>query len=250
MRQAPNPFVISAAFGAVSLIFSVSFELFCRFGLRIKTDIPSWTLWKWLVQSFLVVSWIAFGNHLLQSLLFWGHFGSLNQWLAVWQATLTLGCFPIFVSGLVVQMRAVTNNVQQANDIDLPSEQKSSGPVIEFSLNANESFSVVAADLLYVEAMQNYVQLHVRGGNKISRQMIRITIANTLRQIHELGVTNIVRCHRSYLVNLDAIDTVKGNAQGLRLELNDALDVFVPVSRSYIPEFKRALKLANRAAAL
>lgn len=246
MRHVANPFALSVAFGAVSLAFSISFELFCRFAMKVKTDVPSWTLRKWLVQSFLMVSWIALGNYLLQSVLFWGNFGSLKLWLEIWQATLTLGCFPVFVCGLVLQMQAVKNNVQQASEIDLPRQHSIRGPVIEFALSSNESYRVAAADILFVEAMQNYVQIHASDGHEVSRHVVRNTVANTLQQIQRLGVTSIIRCHRSYLVNIDVIGAVSGNAQGLKLTLNSSLDEMIPVSRSYIPEFKRVLGLAAR----
>ena len=247
MGNAPNPFLLSVAFGLISLIFSVSFELFCRFVIRIKTDLPSWTLWKWLIQSFLMVSWIAFGNHLLQSILFWGHVGNLERWLQIWQATLTLGVLPIFVSGLIIQMRAVDDNVRQAEQIDFyrqgEAPQANQDPVLEFTLNSNESLKILASNLTFVEAMQNYVLVHSRVHEQESRHMIRNTISNTLQQCRDLGATNIIRCHRSYLVNLEAIEAVQGNAQGLKLTLSQPCNALVPVSRSYISEFKAALEV-------
>ena len=120
MRLADNPLYLSLAFGLVSFLFSSSFDIFCRYALKLRTDLPSWTLLKWLLYVFLLVSWIAFGNYLLQAVLFWENLGSFALWLQVWKATLLLGCFPIFFSGLIIQMRAVQTNSRQAQSIELP----------------------------------------------------------------------------------------------------------------------------------
>jgi len=244
MGYVPNPFAVALAFGAVSLLFSLSFDLLSRFVFKVETDVPGWTLWKWLLQSILMVSWIAFGNNLLQLLLFGGDVGNIRQWAQVWQATITLGSIPIFVSGLFVQMRAIKSNVQQASVIKLPVRQAAQDAVVEFSLNSNEPLHVAVKDLLLVEAMQNYVMMYVREEGSVSKHMVRNTIVNTLAQFQKKDANNIIRCHRSYLVNIDEIGKVEGNAQGLKLTLNQLSDRLVPVSRSFIAEFKSTLERA------
>jgi DNA-binding LytR/AlgR family response regulator len=57
----------------------------------------------------------------------------------------------------------------------------------------------------------------------------------------QLQSTAVVRCHRSFLINVNAIEHVSGNAQGLRLQLVMVSGVEVPVSRSYIPKLRALL---------
>jgi DNA-binding LytR/AlgR family response regulator len=70
--------------------------------------------------------------------------------------------------------------------------------------------------------------------------MIRITIGQALSNLTRDGRTEIIRCHRSYLVNLMAVNRVDGNAQGLKLSFSKSLAMthIVPVSRSFIADFK------------
>ena len=49
------------------------------------------------------------------------------------------------------------------------------------------------------------------------------------------------RCHRTYLVNLDRVGHVSGNAQGYKLHL-EGIDNLVPVSRSLNEEINLRLK--------
>jgi len=248
MRHAENPLYLSLAFGLVSFLFSSSFDIFCRYALKIRTDLPSWTLLKWLLYVFLLVSWIAFGNYLLQAVLFWGDLGSFALWLQVWKATILLGCFPIFFSGLIIQMRAAQTNLKQAQSIELPQQvaARECRSKICFENGVNDVYECFVDEILLVEAMQNYVQVTVMSNGQTDRVMLRQTISSIYKQLQSNDADNVLRCHRSYLVNLDKISEVSGNAQGLKLIFDGLEDVLVPVSRSYIAEFKQAMANATR----
>jgi DNA-binding LytR/AlgR family response regulator len=90
--------------------------------------------------------------------------------------------------------------------------------------------------------MQNYIMLHYLEGAEYKTQMIRCTITHSLLVFSEPEHSFIVRCHRSYLVNLNAVNEINGNAQGLKLSINKMPSggCSVPVSRSYVGDFKVA----------
>jgi len=63
----------------------------------------------------------------------------------------------------------------------------------------------VHADLLYVQSVRDYLQLHTRQGNLLTHM--------TMKSLAELlPAKHFVRIHRSYLVNLQHIDKVEKNA--------------------------------------
>ncbi|NNK69400.1 MAG: LytTR family transcriptional regulator [Flavobacteriaceae bacterium] len=49
-----------------------------------------------------------------------------------------------------------------------------------------------------------------------------------------------MRCHRSYIINVDHVQHISGNLQGYQLELSGFQDL-VPVSRSYTRRIKTLL---------
>ena len=59
--------------------------------------------------------------------------------------------------------------------------------------------------------------------------MLRVT----MKKIEDLLYKNenIVRCHKSYFVNLNYVKNVSGNARGYFLTINN-LDISIPVSRN------------------
>ena len=86
--------------------------------------------------------------------------------------------------------------------------------------------------------MQNYVTVWFLKDGKLTKEMLRATIASVEEKF---AGTDVIRCHRSFLVNVDCIEKVSGNAQGLRLQLKGLSEMEVPVSRSFIPKIRELL---------
>ena len=63
------------------------------------------------------------------------------------------------------------------------------------------------------------------------KHLFRQKIGALERQLNE---TAIKRTHRSYLVNLERVTEVSGNAQGYRLKVRDS-EREIPLSRSFAP---------------
>ena len=103
----------------------------------------------------------------------------------------------------------------------------------------NSALELKPDSLRYAEAMQNYVTLVFVQNNELQKEVVRSTIASIEAQFAN---SSIIRCHRSYLVNVDAIEQVSGNAQGLKLQLHDVPGQEIPVSRSRIATVRALLK--------
>ena len=91
--------------------------------------------------------------------------------------------------------------------------------------------SVKQDNLLYLEASDNYVNICYLNKGKISKYLLR----NTLKKMENLfEKTEIVRCHRSYMVNFDKVKVIRKEKEGLQLELDLPSVIDIPVSRSYV----------------
>jgi len=100
----------------------------------------------------------------------------------------------------------------------------------------NEIFKIDVNDLLYLKSDQNYISIHYIKEGELKNHLLRISLINALKQI---TAESIFRCHRSYAVNINCIEKITGNAQSLKLELTH--NSIVPVSRSFVKEFKATL---------
>ena len=107
----------------------------------------------------------------------------------------------------------------------------------------NETVSLSVADLLYVEAVGNYVKVyHLRADGTVRSDMLRATS----RQI-ETDLTaypTIVRCHRAFLVNLQQVEQIVSQSGAMQLNIKHCQES-IPVSRSNISQIKEALRKAS-----
>jgi len=91
--------------------------------------------------------------------------------------------------------------------------------------------SLKAANLIYIEAADNYVNIYYSNKGKISKYMLR----NTLKRLEEMfSNTEILRCHRSYMVNFEMVRIIRKDKDGLKLELDITNAQDIPVSKSYV----------------
>ena len=93
--------------------------------------------------------------------------------------------------------------------------------------------SLMRPDILYLQGSDNYVTVWYQAQNKVTRFMLR----NTLRTMEdELKQESVIRCHRSYLVNIEKVKLIRREKEGLTLELDSTPPSTVPVSRTYMHE--------------
>ncbi len=94
--------------------------------------------------------------------------------------------------------------------------------------DTSETLTLQLADLLFVQADDNYSTLVWKDASGTYKKLLRVNLKHLERQINN---SFAIRCHRSYIVNVNAISTISGNANGYKLQILDT-DQFIPVSRT------------------
>lgn len=102
-----------------------------------------------------------------------------------------------------------------------------------------DTFELKIDQFLFAKAEGNYLMLYMYTNNDLLQLLKRITIKEFEKQVG--NIDQIVRTHRSYIVNLSFLEHVKGNAQGYQLTLQHGNST-IPVSRNMIPAFESRLK--------
>jgi len=74
--------------------------------------------------------------------------------------------------------------------------------------------------------------------DSIVEKLLRVTLKNIENQIVD---SNIVRCHRSFIINMKVKYTILGNSNGYRLK-SKLLKPTIPISRSLGKEIVGKLK--------
>ncbi len=91
--------------------------------------------------------------------------------------------------------------------------------------------SIDIEHLLFVDSADNYATIHYLNKSKLSHYLIR----NSLKWIEEnlTNETPLVRCHRSFIVNLDKVKVLRKTKDGIFLEMDAINTPDIPVSKTY-----------------
>ena len=90
--------------------------------------------------------------------------------------------------------------------------------------------SIRRENLVAIESADNYVCIYYLNGDKTKKSMVRNTLS---RVADHLQGTRIVRCHRSYMINLDHAKIMHRDKEGVFIELGIEGIPDIPISRTY-----------------
>jgi DNA-binding LytR/AlgR family response regulator len=159
--------------------------------------------------------------------------------------TLGVGFFPIIFSMMLKFTHLLRSNVQTAENLSLGlskaqglSAQKNSTKLHIHSELKKDDLEIYAEELVYAETADNYIAVYHLVDGKLQKTMVRSTLSRLETDVADLQ--NLVRCHRAFLVNLDLLESFKGNAQGLQLRLKYTENT-IPVSRKMVAKIKEML---------
>ena len=124
-----------------------------------------------------------------------------------------------------------TVDVTSAGDTDQDSK-------ITLEGNTNEHVTLEISDLLYIEAVGNYVKVCKLQGNEAHTNMLRATMKQMEDSLQAYPM--IVRCHRAFMVNLGQVEQISSNSRAMQLVMRHSHDS-IPVSRSNVNKLKELL---------
>lgn len=234
-------------FGFVSFICPLIFRLISTSVLKKNNPEETWMVWKEMLGLILVICFIAFGNLCYGNFIKISHFNLQELSLAL-VATFLLAIFPIMANVALKYNRFVALNqkdaelmeaevfdFQQRVEIEAPVENiipevQADGLLILIAENDKDKLELKPEELLFIESADNYSNIVFHRNGKINKQLLR----GSLKRIEsQITFPFIIRCHRSYIVNLKLINHIKGNAQGYRIDFKNNLSDTIPVSRNY-----------------
>ena len=128
---------------------------------------------------------------------------------------------------------AVTKEQKEAA-ISLPQNA-----AIKLTGTTNDSISLQISDLLYVEAVGNYVKVFHLCDGKVRTDMLRATSKQIEDDLHSYPM--IIRCHRAFIVNLQQVEQIISKSGSMQLLIKHCHD-YLPVSRSNMAQIKETIK--------
>lgn len=197
-----------------------------------KHDLSPAAMVIWIVAELIVcVSVIA--------LVLWGLCGGGTVDLASLVGALVLGMagvllVPTVVTYLIRRLREAQDEVVRLRQLtghqDGQAKQAAEASVNFFAKGGRLAFSTRMGNILYIEAADNYVNIHYLNGEKEET----FILFNSMKNIEKsFAGTSLMRCHRGYMVNADNVRLMRKEALGLVLEINHCAKT-IPVSKSFV----------------
>jgi len=151
--------------------------------------------------------------------------------------TTSVGIIPTFFLIYITEKNlARKNQLIAANFTENAKSQKdvSQNTVINLvSKNNDETITIDLKQLICVKSEGNYLKAYFLEENNVTSKLIRNSMSKVEEQL--IIFEQVKRCHRSFLVNLDKVEKMTGNARSLNLHIPD-IDFAIPVSRSFPKE--------------
>ena len=94
--------------------------------------------------------------------------------------------------------------------------------------------------IIYLEANDNYVNIYFYVNMRVSYKVLRASMKSVEDMLEK---HNIIRCHRSYIVNANKIIHTLKEKGKLKLALSES-DFLVPVSPSFAPKVLKAMHVS------
>ena len=187
----------------------------------------TWILW--------LMCCIALSNFLLTTVVFKFEEFSMYTLIKNQIYTLSIGLFITPIMILTHYNYILRKALKEAADINAKillsgSNRTEEQELITFSSKYKDGkFEIEADQLLYIQSADNYIDIWYKNDNEILHKLIRSTLAY-------FGKSNshpaLMRCHRSYIININKIKSVKGNAGGFKLII-EGVNHEIPLSRTY-----------------
>ena len=239
-----QPFGIGVNTNSIALIgITLGYGLITFFSVAITTiflpvilpnffNPDKWSIKHHLILSFVNLALIAIGNWTYSIILSDDvHHHTLTAYLF---NTLAVGFFPVIFSVLFYDNKFSNKNKHIADEtnsiINARKIQQENTEHHFKSAVKSESISLFPSDIVCIKAEGNYCNFFFIKDKVLTKELLRIPLKLVEEELDK--ESKIMRCHRSWLINIDKVQSLSGTARNITLTM-EYCKFLVPVSRNY-----------------
>lgn len=223
-------FFVTGLFSALALFLSLAlfYIIVCRTKNAVLPTI------RYLVYS---VTSLCLSAGILFSYLVLRNYSEPSWFLYFSSLTFLLICnvLPVYIIIIVIEKYILQRNIQAASEMSrkiheiTPHEQKKAILILSSPVTKEELITD-PSELICIEAQGNYCKVTIIADGKVQSKMIRLSMKSAEEQTESFS--ELVRCHKSYIVNILHVDHVSGNSRGHQLHMKME-NMLIPVSRTF-----------------
>ena len=232
-----NKILYTAGFGFITFFISLFYFLFIPLIFQNFFKDENWNVGKNILFLFLLILSITFGNYYFNSFVQNTENMKLLSLKDFFVYTFSLAIFPVIIFTYISEKFYRIHRERTSEKImkfKVSKVEKLQNEEIKlFGDNKKETLSFNIENLVYVTSQGNYTSFYLKKEDGLEEKLLRNTLSNIEKEFDKN--TNIIRCHRSFIINSKFMSSLSGNARGYYLESN-LLQNQIPVSRSFKKE--------------
>jgi hypothetical protein len=202
-------------------------------------DPVHWTIKKYILHTLFNLVVIGFLSTAIDELYICPERSLWENFIGATQQVAMIGAIPISLITLFLRNRMLKDNLGNAIRANAELEKiknlkretspslKANQQPITLRSETTEILTLNLPDLLFIQADDNYSTVYLKSETGVQKKILRIKLRSLDEQINN---PYAIRCHRSFIVNVNAISNITGNTNGYKLQILDS-DLFIPVSR-------------------
>lgn len=199
-----------------------------------------------LINKYLIIS---ISNIILLTVFIWLFYGlqikehlTFNLLIEVALNIVIVSIPPAIIAFLLSEQMIYAQYIEKFTSEDGNKSDKNDEPDFKLIIatdNVSETIEIAKSKFICVEANDNYSAVYYEKNGKIQKDLYRITLKKieTSLIIHE----EFIRCHKSYIVNVNHLEKITGNSQKYKMKLMN-LDFEIPISRNFPSQILQSLK--------
>lgn len=145
--------------------------------------------------------------------------------------------YTLFLWYTQIQQKLSSYKEVQYNKVETNAEKGNELLVINGE-NNKVILAIKYPQLLYIKSAGNYLELFYLKGEILTKELVRMSFKELEEKIND---PNVIRIHRSYMINTSHISSLKKTKKGYALHMQNISDEVIPVSSGYKDAFENSL---------
>ena len=121
------------------------------------------------------------------------------------------------------------NKTQSESPFHLTNNENDPDDLVLFEINEDPPIEITPKNLLCIKSKGNQSVIFYKSGRKIKKQLVRKSL-KAYTTLLESKTTKVIRCHKSYIANLNKLDKISGTKKGYKIHIQ-GIGKAIPVSR-------------------
>jgi hypothetical protein len=242
-----QPFNLNLGFSQVNAPVSIIFTFFAiagmaalaltQFAFRSLFNVRLTTRLSFLMWSLVEFFFISVAIHTVDILMLRLPFFDVNEFLLNLKHTSLIGVLPYFLGILLLHVQEQLQIVQELT-VKITRSARNNDNVTIHDEKGKAAVNIAVRNIVYFKSEDNYILLYHKQDQELRKELIR---TNLKKLEQELDLPNLIRIHRSYMINSQNLVSAVRTSKGYKVKMDDNVAHHLPVSSTYQKMFEEKI---------